>query len=119
MATTKNVKFKDSGQIALTNTATLVQGYKTELCGWSLQNTNASAVWVQLFNAATAGAVTVGTTPATRHILLPASASVVVKPSSDTEFGYPFSAGLVAAATTTATGSTAPGAAIYVSFQYK
>jgi len=118
MATQPHRQWKESGEALLTNTKTTIQAYPTELVGWVLHNTTAMGVWIQLFDKLAAD-VTVGTTAANRRLFLPASQSLVLKPSSDTERGFNHSIGLVVAATTTATGSTAPGSAIYANFLIK
>lgn len=66
-------------------------------------NLDSSANWIQLFDAASAGSVTVGTTPPVLSIHIAASAD------RDEQLPTPlaFNNGLVIAATTTATGSTA------------
>lgn len=71
-------------------------------------NPNASAAYVQLFD--TTGAVTLGTTTPKMSIGIPATQHVSV------QVGAAFLAGIKVAATTTATGSTAPSAALDCNF---
>lgn len=65
-------------------------------------NPNAAVSYIQIFDAASTDAVTVGTTTPTAVVPLPASTPVNVVLS------MPFRNGIVVAATTTPTGSTAP-----------
>lgn len=101
---------------ALTNSATAVfssAAHQTMLmhCG----NDNASKIYIQMFDVATAGAVTLGTTPP--------DLSIDIEPTQSTGFtlslvGVQWANGLQVAATTTATGSTAPGTAADCNFGY-
>lgn len=72
---------------------------------FNIANPNSTLVYVQFFDAATTGAVTLGTTAPTCWVAVPALGGVV-----DTSFvqGFVFKLGVVVAATTTPTGSTAP-----------
>jgi hypothetical protein len=72
-------------------------------------NPNTTLAYVQFFDAATAGAVTVGTTAPAFFVGVPAFGGGVDTPQL---VPYQFRKGIVVAATTTPTGSTAPGSAI-------
>ncbi len=71
---------------------------------YNVGNPNAAIVYIQFFDAATTAAVTLGTTAPTFWVAVPALGGVV-----DTSFvqGFVFKLGVVVAATTTPTGSTA------------
>ena len=85
-------------------TAVLGSGHKQNLTSVHAINTTAAAAFVQLFDAATAAAVTVGTT-IPRWVVSSTASSV----SIDTGFpgdGLTFYNGIVVASTTTPTGNT-------------
>jgi len=91
-------------------TAELVQAGETLLGSFSLHNTTAADAFLQLFDAASAGAVTVGTTVA--DYVIPVGASGIEnEPLSVPLY---FKNGLVIASTTATDGSS--GAAMDVSF---
>lgn len=92
----------------LSGLSTTVTSIKSSAAGQlymlDCSNTNTATVFIQLFDAATTGSVTLGTTPPTLSFEIP--------PGSSSGFGVSlvgmqFSSGLQAAATTTATGNTA------------
>ena len=89
---------------SLGGTATLLVGYRVTVTEVHAINTTASKGYVQLFDAATAGAVTLGTTVPFRVLTVPADDSADLLLPTE---GLVFDNGVVAAATTTATGSTA------------
>lgn len=84
-------------------TAVLLVGHAATLVDFHGINTTGSAAYVQMFNAATAAGVTVGTTIPDRVLTLAASGSATDSIGGD---GIDFSLGIVVASTTTATGST-------------
>ncbi len=86
---------------------TLIRGAATRLDWGALYNPNASVVFLQLFDAVKTADVTLGTTAPTLSIPLPASSVLNLS-----DIKCRFLLGVCAAATTTATGSTAPGSAI-------
>jgi hypothetical protein len=92
---------------ALTNTATLVKAGVGSLKG--LVSYSATLCWVQVFDAATVGAVTLGATPPKLSLPIAATSSLVVPFPPE---GVAFLNGIVVACTATATGAGAPGAAI-------
>lgn len=100
---------------ALTNSVSTVKGSAKQLGGWVLHNPAAATTYYQFFNAATAGAVTLGTTTHTFVFGLAAGASANVEFAN----GIAFSAGIQVAATTTATGNTAPATASVAGIAYK
>ena len=86
-------------------TAVLIQTGQTFISGVKVINATASTAYVQLFDAAAAADVTVGTTTPTWVVRSAAS-----DPSADADIpphGLIFVNGVVAASTTTATGSSA------------
>jgi hypothetical protein len=86
---------------------TSIKGSAGVLFGLQAINTTASVRWVQIFDAATTGAVTLGTTKPDYEVQLPANSQVfAVLP----DFGVPFTAGIIYAATTGEAGGT-PGSA--------
>jgi len=90
----------------------LVRAGETLLFGYSILNATAAVAYVQLFDAATLGAVSLGTTVPTYVI------GSVASGLSSRSLNKPlyFANGLVIFSTTTATGST--GAAQHVSLEY-
>lgn len=81
----------------------LLVGHVCTLVDFHGINTTGSAAYIQLFNAALAADVTVGTTVPTRVLTVAASGSASDALPND---GIRFPLGIVAASTTTATGST-------------
>lgn len=93
---------------ALSSTATLVSAKPRQLTGYNIANPNAATVYVQVFDAAATNAVTVGTTSPTFVLAVPGN-GVLDGPQLG---AVSFASGIVVAATTTATGSTAPSTAL-------
>ncbi len=98
---------------ALTSTKTAVKTSAGNLYGYHIYNVNNAVTYVQLFNATTAN-VTVGSTTPTAVLAIPANGWADAPPATP----IAFATALTIAATTTATGSTAPGTAILVNFWY-
>lgn len=94
---------------ALTNTVVQagVDG-RLNVYGASFGNPSAAITYIQFFNKAAADTVTLGTTVPDWVVMLPIGASVQLSPIRALKY---FSAGCRYAATTTATGSTAPATA--------
>lgn len=93
---------------AITETATLVFAGKGNLVRMFAENNSATAQFLQIYDAATAGDVTVGTTVAKQTYKIPASGSIVLDPSD-----FPihwFALGCVIAVTAGRTNNTAPAA---------
>lgn len=103
-------------QPSLTNSVVTIKGSKTPLIFYSCYNPNGSDVYVQLFDKATSGAVTLGTTEANRVLIAPA-----LSDTGPQQPAPPFAAknGLQAAATTSSSGSTAPAGPINCEFGYR
>lgn len=77
-------------------------------------NPNASVAYVQIFDIATTGGVTLGTTVPKWSIAIPATSAANLS-----RLGLSFSSGIQVAATTTAKGSTATGSALDCNFGYR
>ena len=71
-------------------------------------NPNSVLAYIQFFDAATAGTVTVGTTAPTFFVAVPANGGVIDTPQI---VPYQFKKGIVVAATTSPTGSGTPSSA--------
>ncbi len=99
---------------ALSSTKQAVNASAGNLYGYHIYNPNASVVYVQVWNVASAS-VTVGTTAPTMVLVIPALGWADAPPSLPIDF----KTALTIAATTTATGSTAPGTAIICNIWYK
>lgn len=93
--------------IALSNTKTAIKAGAGTFGGYMFYNPNSSVVYLQVWNVAI-GSITVGTTAPTYVIPIPATAGANVEFTN----GINHSAEINIAATTTATGSTAPSTAI-------
>jgi hypothetical protein len=106
---------------AVTATATLLRTGYVSLNAMEIDNPNASVVFVQLFDAATAGAVTLGTTTPVQAYQVPVggAGNALVSRLIDYSNGpLRFSAGMVYAVTTTRTGSTAPASNCIINFRF-
>ena len=106
---------KNNSNTALTNTVVQVKGSAANFGGYFIYNSNASATTVQVFDAATAGAVTLGTTRPDLILEIPATSGANVEFAN----GVNFASGIQIAATTTASGSTAPSSGLDVTILYK
>lgn len=103
-----------NSQTALTNSKVAVKASAGNFGGYILYNPNSSAVYVQVFDVASAS-VTLGTTAPTYVIAIPATATANIEFSN----GINHATAITLAATTTATGSTAPSTACTATFLYK
>ena len=92
--------------------ATLVQAGPTILLGYEIHNTTGSDAFLQLFNAAAASDVTVGTT--TADYIVPNSANGIAQGGYNKRLS--FKLGLVIASTTATDGSS--GAAQDINFEF-
>lgn len=101
-----------------TAAATLVLAGNLVLVGWNLITTGTSSAYLKLYNAATAGAVTVGATTPIRTLLIPASGTALL--SNEDQFQVAFPLGIVFAVTGALadTDTSAPSAACYVEILY-
>jgi hypothetical protein len=100
----------------LTNTVVNIGTPNTPgvVAGWYIYNSNNSVTYVQFFNTGSA-AVTIGTTAPVYSIGIPAlSAANLMSPT-----GISHTTAISIAATTTRSGSTAPGTAIDMNIFYK
>lgn len=96
--------WKSTVLTALKATATLVHSGDGKFGGYFIYNPEGAATYLQVYAAATAGAVTVGTTPPIARYALPAG----VGANLELDRGLYAASGIVVAATTTPTGSGAP-----------
>ncbi len=101
-------------QTAFTNTKVQVKATATNLYGYHLYNPNSVAIYIQMFNA-TSASVTLGTTTPDDVLVVP-PAGVLDTPAFVPP--HAFGTALTVAATTTATGSTAPTTDLQASFYY-
>lgn len=99
---------------ALVATKVAVNAAAGNLYGFHIYNPNTVVIYVQLFNVASAS-VTLGTTAPTSVIVVPAGGW------ADSSYPVPitFGTALTVAATTTASGSTAPSTGLTANFWYK
>lgn len=103
-----------NSQTALTNTKVPVKASAGTFGGYMLYNPNASVIYVQIFDATSVN-VTLGSTTPTYVIALPAAAAANV----EFTLGVNHANAITLAATTTATGSSAPSSALTGFFLYK
>lgn len=110
------IKFRNTG---VSNTAVLVAAGNLDLIGWNLINTGTVNLFLKFYNAATAAAVTVGTTAVVRTLLIPAAGTVFL--SNEEKFQDGFNLGIVIAVTTLIADSdtTVPVTAAYVELSYQ
>jgi hypothetical protein len=95
---------------------TLINGAACAFGGHlTIYNPNAVVSYIQVFDAATTAAVTVGTTVAVALIVIPATSAANVEVTN----GVHMASGIVIAATTTATGSTGITTALDGTLLYK
>lgn len=99
---------------ALSNTAQSVKSSAGQVGGYIVNNPNTVTCYVQVYNTAS-GSVAVGTTVATWNIPVPPTSTANLSIDGGVAHGTAISV----AATTTATGSTAPGTPLDVSIFYK
>ncbi len=100
----------------LSTVVTTVQAsLQSKLGGYILGNPNSTNAYVQIFNVATSGAVTLGTTVPKVSVFLPPFGGANIEMS----VGIDFSAGIQVAATTTEAGLTALTTNITANFLFK
>ena len=104
--------------VAVVATPVLVSPDARFLAAWNLINPNTSGVFLKLYDAATAGAVTVGTTAVKSTLFIPGSGTSVLANLENYQLG--FQDGIVVAVTTGIADSdtTAPSTGAYVEIQY-
>jgi hypothetical protein len=106
-----SVQFTSTG---ITNTKIAVKTSAGIFGGYMLYNPNATVAYVQVWDIAS-GSVTVGTTTPTYVIPIPATTGA----NLEIRNGITHTAAITLCATTTATGSTAPGSVLFGFFLYK
>lgn len=94
---------------AVAGTATLVKTGYTQVFWLSVSNRDASERWVQVFDAKSTAAVTLGLTTPTHAWPIPASATLFID-----RVPFDFRDGVVLAVTTTETGNTGASTAAVV-----
>lgn len=103
-----------SSQTALSNTKTQIKSGAGTFGGYvSMNNPNATVVYIQVWDVVLAS-ITVGTTAPTYTLSIPAGATANVELSN----GIKHLNAICVAATTTPTGSSAPASAVVCSFLY-
>ena len=103
-----------SSQTALSNTKVSVKASAGTLGGYMFYNSNAAATYIQVFDVAS-GSVTVGVTTPTYVIPLPPASAANI----EFTLGINHATAMTVAATTTATGSSAPSTALTGFFLFK
>lgn len=112
-ASATNTGLTTKSDTALSNTAVAIKASSGRVYGYSLFNPSIATVFIQFFNVA-AASVTVGTTTPLFVVAVPAGGAVNVLAALPITFSAAFSM----AATTTATGSTAPATAAVAAVFY-
>ncbi len=102
-----------SGSIGATLTAVKASSAGT-LGGWYIYNSNTSVAYVQIFDAATTGAVTLGTTAPKLSLGIPAGGAANMELTN----GIKFANGIIIAVTTTRAGSTGPTNTVDINLPY-
>jgi len=107
LSTTTAGGWSVSSQTNLTTTAT-VSGAVAKFGGYMFMNLNSTPAYIQVFNLATSGAVTLGTTTPTFVVPIPANSTAANGAGANLELtvGIAMSTGIQVAATTTPTGAT-------------
>jgi hypothetical protein len=106
--------YSADSRTALTNTVVSAKASAGQLYGYFWYNPNATAAYIQVFNTAS-GSVTLGTTTPVYVITIPATSGANVEFSN----GIAHSTAITYAATTTATGNTAPSSSLTGFMLYK
>ena len=101
--------------VAQTTTVKVVKPTSGRVAGWYIYNPNSSVAYVQFFDVASGGTLTLGTTAPLLTIGVPATAAANLLDGN----GLNFKNGIQLAATTTATGSTAPSSGLDVNVFYQ
>lgn len=115
-ASTFSASGASGGNALLTNTPVAVKASAGNLYGFDFVNTGSAAAYVQLFDAA-AGSVTLGTTAPKLSKWVPAGGAWEEKFAGDGKIT--FGTAITVAATTTATGNTAPVTGILANVTFK
>ena len=114
--TNAGIPFYDA---AGTGTATLLRSGYTVLDSVEVENITVLPLYKQLFDAAAAADVILGTTVPTVTRMVPAGAGTPHNTSRLIDIRQRFGLGLVYAVTTTRNGSTAPATAAPLNFNYE
>jgi hypothetical protein len=101
---------------ALGNTKVLLSPCSSEVIGFLCDNANAAKTYVQLYDAAATGDVTLGTTVPVLTIPMPSSTPLNAHSLAE---AIPFRKGIVAVTSTAVDGTGAPGAASCVNILLK
>jgi hypothetical protein len=96
------------------NTAQALKASSGQLYKLHAINPNVTATYIQLFDLS-AGSVTVGTTPPIYVLYVPGNGAVI----DNFTIGMEFATAITYTATTTPTGSGAPGSVLQLSAEYK
>ena len=115
MASTIPNRFRN---VSVSNTALLVAAGSKVIVGWNLINTNSTSCFLKIYNAATAGAVIVGTTIPIVTLMIPAAGLFFL--SNEDKFQVGLNLGIVVAVTTgiADTDNTAPVTGCLVEISY-
>lgn len=107
-----------SRTVAMSSSATLIAAGSLTIVGWNLINPNSANAYLKLYNAASAGAVIVGTTSPVKTLLIPGAGLFFL--SNEDKFQQNFSLGIVAAVVTgiADNNTTAPSTGCYVEILY-
>ena len=109
---------KSFRQVAVVNTAVVVEAGNWAIAGWNLINPISTSAYLKFYNSATAGAVTVGTTTPLMTVLIPAAGTFWQ--SNEDQFQMGFNLGIVVAVTTgiADNDTAAPATGCYVQLFY-
>lgn len=107
------MSYPKSGSIGAT--PTLIKAGPGRLTGFDIYNSNVAVAYLQLFDAASVNAVTLGTTVPIKSIGIPGAG----RASRDFSNGMSFANGLVLAISTTRLGLTGPVATVDYNFLYE
>jgi hypothetical protein len=110
---------KNNSNTPLTNTVVQVKGSAGTFGGYYISNPNTSQACLQVFDAATAGAVTLGTTRPDLVFCIPAGTGNPGAANLEIANGVNFASGIQIAWTTTASGLTAPATGSDASIFFK
>lgn len=103
----------------LSTTVISVKTAAGELGSYQCMNQSGAVAYVQVFDAANSGSVTLGSSTPVLSLGLPAASSLPGGGNLEWSNGIHFATGIQVAATTTATGSTAPSTAVDCNFAFK
>lgn len=110
---------KNNSNTPLTTTVVQVKGSAGTFGGYYISNANTSQACLQVFDAATAGAVTLGTTRPDLVFCIPAGTGNPGAANLEFVNGVNFASGIQVAWTTTASGNTAPATGSDTSILFK